>query len=100
MKDMINITGVNLIELAQHVYDLSAPQGMGFLHFEDSPLSDDDAIALIDNDSKIPLSMDYVKGRACKMTVFKDDMANLFIRPAWHDHCDSLLDELLNRIGK
>ena len=32
MENMIEITGANLSELAQHAYDLSVPQGMGFLH--------------------------------------------------------------------
>ena len=30
---MIDVTGIDLVEFAKKVYELSVPQGMGILHF-------------------------------------------------------------------
>ena len=30
---MIDVTGIDLVAFAKHCYDLSAPQGLGLLHF-------------------------------------------------------------------
>ena len=100
-KSMIEITGTDLTKFAQEVYDLSKPQGLGFPHFTPAPLSDDDAVKLRGMekpDGAIALSMDYVHGRACKMTVWRED-GKLYIRDTWYDHGPSLLRELLKRIG-
>lgn len=99
---MIDITGVNLVKFVQEVYNLSKPQGMGFMHFTPEPLSDSDAARVIDeskNDTFIELSLDYVNGRSCKMTIFKDGDKR-FIRDAWYDHGPSLLKELLEKIDR
>ena len=98
MDGMINITGADLVEVAKAAYDLSVPQGMGFMHFKDGPLSDADAKNLVSDDDRVALSMDYVHGRACKLTVFKDD-EGLWIRDSWFDHTPDQLSELLERIG-
>jgi len=98
-ENMIEITGADLKDVAKHVYDLSSPQGMGFLHYQEGGLADEDAEKLIDHDDdRCPLSMDYVHGRACKFTVFQED-GKLFIRKSWFDHSESDLSELLKRIG-
>lgn len=104
---MIEITGVDMAKFVKKVYELSKPLGMGFLHFTPEPLSDEEAKSLInDNDPKIKCSLDYVKGRSCKMTVHKEisgSMFNkkekLFIRSPWFDHTDSQLKELLEHCG-
>jgi len=96
---MIDITGINLVELAKKVYELSVPQGMGFLHYTKEPLTDEEAQALVRIDDKFhPLAMDYVKGRACKMTVYKKN-GRLEIRDSWYDHTDRAYDELLKTFG-
>lgn len=97
---MINITGTNLEEFVQHVYELSEPQGMGFVHYEEGPLTEDEIKQVLENSEyeRIVLSMDYIKGRACKMTVFKEG-DQLLIRDSWFDHSEKLLDELLERIS-
>ncbi len=91
---MIDITGVDLIKFAQKVYELSVQQETGFLHAESCGLSAGDAESLIETNVRCPLSMDYVRGRACKMTVYwKDD--KLLINNSWYDHTDSQFKELL-----
>lgn len=100
-KGMIEITGVDLVKFIKKVYDLSVPQGMGYLHFKEGPLSDDEAQALIDRKEyggHIKVSLDYVRGRACKMTVFKDG-DRLWIPSRWFDHQDFHLNDLLEHCG-
>lgn len=92
---MIDITGVNLADFAKKVYELSRPQGMGFLHYQPKPLTDDEANNLVKEDGRWPLDMDYVNGRACKMTVFRDG-DKLHIHDNWYDHSSEQLNELLS----
>lgn len=101
MKEgMIDVTGVDLVELAKAAYDLSRPQGLGFLHFTPDPLTDEEAQSLLrDADSHLALSLDYVHGRAVKLTVYRDG-DTLSMRDRWYDHSQSQLQELLERIGK
>lgn len=94
-KDLIDVTGVDLIKFAQKVYDLSQPQGLGLLHYTKDPLTAEEAKAYIhEGEGWTALMMDYVKGRACKMTVFRKE-GKLWIRGDWYDHSDWALEELL-----
>jgi hypothetical protein len=96
---MIDITGVDLVKFAQKVYELSMPQGLGFLHFTPTPLSEKEAIEIVELSSKmngkIKLDMDYVSGRACKMVVWEKD-GKLIISDSWYDHTDKQLKQLLS----
>lgn len=97
---MIDITGVDLATFVKKAYDLSRPQGMGMMHHRPGPLSDEDAKTILDQGTqKIPVSMDYVRGRAVKMTVWKDDDGKLTIKDEWFDHSQRDLDELLKSVG-
>ena len=97
MKNMIDITGFNLVDVVKNVYDLSKPQGAGFLHYEEGGLTDDEALSLIDPSDQIPIMMDYVKGRACKFNVYMKD-GRLLIHDAWYDHTAADLQELIHRL--
>lgn len=92
---MIDITGVDLRQFVKEVYRLSSPQGRGVFRFQDGPLDDETVDRIIANEDRhIAVSMDYVRGRACKMTVFKEN-DGLAINDSWFDHSDSQLRELL-----
>ncbi len=98
---MIDITGVNLVKFVQKVYELSVPQGLGFLHFDSEPLTNEEAKSLIGKKpiyENIILDMDYVRGRACKMHVTQDGK-KLFIQDNWYDHTDKQLQQLLDAVG-
>lgn len=104
---MIEVTGVNLAEFAKAVYELSKPQGLGFLQFQEGGLSTAEAEAIVRGDDKhswqksssSALDMDYVKGRACKMHVHKSDDGKLTIQDSWYDHTDAQFDALLARFN-
>jgi hypothetical protein len=93
---VIDIAGVDLVKFAQKAYELSVPQGMGFLHFTPAPLAEEDAKEIVERSShgNVRLSMDYVAGRACKMVVWEKD-GKLQIRDSWYDHTDDQLRKLL-----
>lgn len=99
----INITVINLIEFVKEVYRLSVPAGLGWLHFIEGELTDEGAKEILDmwkNDKQFALDMDYIRGRACKMTVFRKDREGkeIFIRSPWHDHTDIQLKKLLKAV--
>jgi len=93
---MIDVTGVNMVELVKKAYDLSRPQGMGMLHFTPDPLSDEEAQDFIQSNGEVHL--DYVRGRACKFNVFNKD-GKFEIRDSWYDHTDKQLVELMAHVG-
>ena len=101
-RGMIDVSGVNLEELINATYELSSPQGMGFLHAKVGGLDQSEVDEIVERgkaDNRIVIDMDYVNGRACKMTVFKTDEGSLFIRNKWFDHSDLSLTTLLERVG-
>jgi hypothetical protein len=97
---VIDITGVDLVKFAQKVYELSFPQGMGFLHFTPTPLAEEEAKEIVERAAKyggyggVKLDMDYVAGRACKMIVWEKD-GRLVMTDSWYDHTDDQLKALL-----
>lgn len=102
MKNLIEITGVDLVAFTRDVYDLSKPQGLGLWHARPGDLPQEDAQQCVDiwkDDTAIALSLDYLVGRACKMTVFRQG-GKLWINDCWYDHTDEQLRELLSRHGK
>lgn len=103
MENMIDITGADLVKVAQAAYALSQPQGMGFLHARDGELSQEDAEALVLREragGRVKLGMDYVHGRAVKLTVLSDDDGKLWISNRWYDHNPHQLQQLLTNIGR
>lgn len=96
---MIEITGCDLVKLTQKAYELSVPQGLGFLHYVEGGLSEDEAKSLIFEDEPWgPLNLDYVKGRAVKLNVRSKD-GKWFLDDSWYDHTDDQYKELLQSIG-
>ena len=93
---MIDVTGVDMVELVKKAYELSRPQGLGMMHFTPDPLTDEQAKDFIQDNGEIHL--DYVNGRACKFNVFNRD-GKAQIRDSWYDHTDQQLVDLLAHAG-
>lgn len=97
---MIDCTKVDLVKLAQEAYRLSSPQGLGFLHFTPEPLPEEEAKQCVfDDDISFKLNMDYVNGRAVKLTVHKEKDGTLSLPDSWYDHTDEQYKELLLSVG-
>ena len=98
----IRVPDEKFTKLVQTIYDLSKPQGMGFLHFTAEPMTDEQAEAIVKSASKSTgsaLYLDYVPGRACKMSVHRDDEGLYINGPSWYDHGEHALKELCRRAG-
>jgi len=91
----IDVTGIDLVAFAKAAYELSSPQGLGFLQTRAGPLPDEDAKSLINGDQ---LHMDYVHGRAVKMFLRMED-GKLIAPDSWYDHTHEQYDELLAQFG-
>lgn len=101
MEDnMIELKDVDLKRFVQKVYEMSKPQGLGFFVAQSGGLSDEEAGEILARDlaGRVAASMDYVHGRACKMTVFRED-GKYYIRDAWYDHSAAQLSLLLSEFG-
>jgi hypothetical protein len=95
------ITGVDLVALVQRAYDLSTPVGLGRLQYVPGPLSREDAACLVQEHAtraRFAVSLDYVRGRAVKLDVWRADGApeRLFLPPEWYDHTDEQRARLLH----
>lgn len=98
----IDVTSCNMRQLIAKAYELSMPQGLGHLHYTPKPLGEGEIDAIIErskNDTRYPIEMDYVNGRAVKLYVFRGDNGKLVIGDSWYDHTDAELDELCEAIG-
>lgn len=93
---MINVTGIDLVTFIKKVYDLSISQGLGCLYYQAGGLTSAEARQYIRPDGSV--NMDYVKGRACKMSVQQRN-GTLFIHNPWFDHSDEQLRQLLEAVG-
>lgn len=85
-------------DVIRAAYDLSVPQGLGFLHVRPGGL-DDETIARI-KESKSGLyaaSMDYVHGRAVKLTIRREGVICYIPADRWFDHSLEDLRELARR---
>ena len=97
---MIEVTNVDLAVLAQKAYDLSAPKGMGYLHYTPEPITYEQAKGLVDHNHRMfPLDLDYVNGRAVKLTVRREKDGRLWLEDTWFDHTMSQYRELLAYVG-
>ncbi len=91
---------VDLVKFAQKAYALSKPQGMGFLNFSSGGLDEAEAKKFIchDEHASTVLSMDYVRGRACKMFIYNRD-GKWELPDKWYDHTNAQYRELLQAFG-
>lgn len=85
----------------QKAFELSAPQGMGWMHYNANDTLDDQTVdTWLEGAARRggPLSLDYVKGRAVKLCFHYDDEKTQFYVEdggTWFDHSDRAWAELL-----
>ena len=104
-SEVIDLTGADLRVMVKKAYDLSDPQGRGFIHFKlGHTLSEEETDSLMAKGiySYLVLSLDYVLGRAVKLSVYHArELANppegmtMWMHSDWFDHSNSQLEALL-----
>ena len=92
---MIDVSGIDKPAFAKAVYALSGPQGMGIMHAKTGAL-DDETAEKIAGESQF--HMDYIRGRACKMSLQEKD-GKLWAPDTWYDHTDEDYAKLLAEFG-
>lgn len=67
---MIDIRGLDKAEVLAALYNASRPQGMGFLHFKNEPMTKEQAAELL----KETQYFDYLQGRVMKISLATDEL--------------------------
>lgn len=101
-KTGISITRDNLPKVIAKAFDLSVPQGMGFLHFKEGGIPEGVLIAILSqvDEAETPyfkrVSMDYVQGRAVKLHIQYDENEQKWRLDGdrWYDHSGAAWQEL------
>lgn len=65
----MNIKGIDKAKILMELYNNSQPLGLGFLHYDATPMKYDEAKELLKNQTYF----DYLKGRVMKIDLSKDD---------------------------
>lgn len=66
----MNIAGKSKAQILAALYNASKPLGMGILQFNPKPMTEDEAQALLDQDT----SFDYLYGRVMKINLSSDEL--------------------------
>lgn len=100
-RGYIDVTAIEPETLIRNAYELSKPQGLGFLHAKDGPLSDDEISAIMERYAgRKVIHTDYVNGRAMKFSINTDpDTNSRYIGSKWYDHSEWHVLELLRMSG-
>ena len=98
---MLDVTGIDLIKFAQDAYELTPLTGKASMlgAKRNGKLSKEDAEKLVEqykDDGEIALRMDKVKGKDCRMTIYRDG-SSLLIDSIWTGHTTEDLKDLLER---
>lgn len=87
--------------LISETYHRSTPVGMGIIHFIPGHIPQETLETLAkDIESKHKMvSMDYVHGRQCKMTIWLVDDETIGIRTYWPDHTQEEFKALIEAVN-
>ena len=66
---MVDTKGLKKSAVLAALYNDSKPQGLGFLHFDPAPMTEEEAEDLL----KTSTHFDYLKGRVMKVDLSNDD---------------------------
>lgn len=88
---MINIKGINKAKLLVALYNRATPRGMGFLHYNPSNLTEQDAEELL----RQTTYFDYLLGRVMKVDIGGDSMReDLYDRDNGHGSAERAINTL------
>lgn len=73
MKEVISTAGLSKAKVLAALYNAARPQGMGFLHYDSTPMTEDQAQEIINSGM---LYFDYLKGRVMKISL-EDEMIDI-----------------------
>lgn len=102
--NIIQIPEDKLVALIEKAYELSRPQGLGFLHYQEGSMPPGEAQKFIDYSNsnrnvtgRKDIYLDYVSGRAVKLSIWHDKDQNVYFMEdigTWFDHTASQWEQL------
>ena len=89
---MINIKGISKGKVLAALYNASHPQGLGFLSYDPTPMTEDEADELL----KTTTYFDYLKGRVLKVDLTGEESFEeyLYDRDNGRGAAQRVIDEL------
>ncbi len=69
---MVSTKGLSKAAVLAALYNASRPVGMGFFQFDPAPMTEEEAVELLEN-MKPSTYFDYLKGRVMKVDLKNDD---------------------------
>lgn len=96
----IRIAADRLNLAVRAAYNLSQPQGLGFLHAQPGEMTEEEADQVINVTPGRPIRLDYVRGRAVKLS-FELDEEGYYVndKGRWFDHSDQQWMEFKKIVG-
>ena len=72
----MDIKGLSKAAVLAVLYNRARPQGMGFLQYKPTPMTEVEAQAIIDQitAANVPFSFDYLSGRVMKVNITNDEV--------------------------
>ncbi len=77
MEETVSIAGLSEAAVLAALYNASKPLGMGILHFDPTPMEEEEAASLLEQQRKMGLDkpyFDYLKGRVMKVRFSGSDI--------------------------
>lgn len=75
MKEVISTAGLSKAKVLAALYNAARPQGMGFLHYDSTPMTEDQAQEFIDGGGT--LYFDYLRGRVMKISLEENETIDI-----------------------
>ncbi|MDB5053490.1 MAG: hypothetical protein JWM44_1540 [Bacilli bacterium] len=80
IENVVDITGLDQVEVFRRLYNNARPQGLGFLHFIPRDMTPEEAV------DQFTLDSDYVNGRVMKIRMHsREGQRNEFVRFGWDE---------------
>lgn len=87
----MNIAGKNKAAILAALYNASKPLGMGFMHYDPTPMTEQEAEELL----KSQTYFDYHKGRVMKVDLSKDELWTAMYN---RDNGEGKAEEIINAL--
>ena len=88
---MIDLTKHNKAKVLAALYNNSKPHGLGILHYDPTPMSEEEATKLL----RERTDFDYLKGRVLKIDLSEDQLdPSLYDRDLGHGAAERVISKL------
>ena len=91
----VDISGLNRAEVLATLYNNSRPLGMGFLHYDPTPMTINEAATLLKDGKGY---FDYLKGRVMKISFDESDELSTYLYN--RDNGEGKVEELIYTLRK